>query len=70
MNKFPAFTAAREEQLAITNFGDLRYTGWGGGVPLVVAGEGGGCGGRQRLAGGGGRRPGRAGGGGAKGELG
>ena len=22
----------------ITNFGDLRYTGWGGGVPLVVDG--------------------------------
>lgn len=44
-----AFTAAREgvesrvigqksraEEFAITNFGDLRYTGWGGGVPLVV----------------------------------
>lgn len=31
--------AAREEQFAITNFGDLRYTGWGGGVPVVVAGE-------------------------------
>ena len=44
-----AFTAAREgiesrvigeksraEDFAITNFGDLRYTGWGGGVPRVV----------------------------------
>jgi glc operon protein GlcG len=44
-----AFTAAREgvesqvigersraEGFAITNFGDLRYTGWGGGVPIVV----------------------------------
>lgn len=28
--------ASREEQFPITNFGDLRYTGWGGGVPLVV----------------------------------
>lgn len=27
--------AARDEGFAITNFGDLRYTGWGGGVPLV-----------------------------------
>ncbi len=46
-----AFTAARErvesavigqksrsEDFAITNFGDLRYTGWGGGVPVVVDG--------------------------------
>ena len=46
-----AFTAAREgiasaeigaksrdENFPITNFGDLRYTGWGGGVPLVVDG--------------------------------
>lgn len=31
--------ASREEQFAITNFGDLRYTGWGGGVPVIVAGE-------------------------------
>ncbi len=42
-----AFTAARErrpswevgqasrvEEFPITNFGDLRYTGWGGGVPI------------------------------------
>jgi glc operon protein GlcG len=31
--------AARREQFPITNFGDLRYTGWGGGVPVVLAGE-------------------------------
>jgi len=43
-----AFTAAREgveskeigarsraEGFPITNFGDLRYTGWGGGVPVM-----------------------------------
>ena len=49
MNK--AFTAARErtssqsigqksraDGFPITNFGDLRYTGWGGGVPLEVDG--------------------------------
>jgi glc operon protein GlcG len=47
-----AFTAARErvesaslgersrtEGFPLTNFGDPRYVGWGGGVPLVVAGE-------------------------------
>ncbi|TFH15551.1 MAG: heme-binding protein [Acidimicrobiales bacterium] len=47
-----AFTAARErtpsrnvgeasraENFPMTNFGDPRYTGWGGGVPLVVAGD-------------------------------
>jgi glc operon protein GlcG len=46
-----AFTAARErvesaeigersrsEKFAITNFGDLRYTGWGGGVPIETEG--------------------------------
>jgi glc operon protein GlcG len=46
-----AFTAAREgveshelgersraEGFPITNFGDLRYTGWGGGVPIVEDG--------------------------------
>jgi glc operon protein GlcG len=31
--------ASREEQFAITNFGDLRYTGWGGGLPIVVDGK-------------------------------
>lgn len=43
-----AFTAARErgesgllgersrqENFPMTNFGDLRYTGWGGGVPIL-----------------------------------
>ena len=30
--------ASREEDFAITNFGDLRYTGWGGGAPIVVDG--------------------------------
>lgn len=47
-----AFTAAREQSpsqaighksrdkpFPMTNFGDLRYTGWGGGVPLLVDGE-------------------------------
>jgi len=29
---------AREEGFPITNFGDLRYTGWGGGVPVVLGG--------------------------------
>ena len=46
-----AFTASRErvessvigeksraEEFAITNFGDLRYTGWGGGVPIEIEG--------------------------------
>jgi glc operon protein GlcG len=50
MNK--AFTAAREgkeskavgqasrdEGFPMTNFGDLRYTGWGGGVPLTYQGK-------------------------------
>jgi glc operon protein GlcG len=31
--------ASRQENFAMTNFGDLRYTGWGGGVPIVVEGE-------------------------------
>lgn len=30
--------AAREQGFPITNFGDLRYTGWGGGVPLLSQG--------------------------------
>lgn len=46
-----AFTAAREQKpsravgessrsqnFPMTNFGDLRYTAWGGGVPLVYQG--------------------------------
>jgi glc operon protein GlcG len=31
--------AAREQGFPITNFGDLRYTGWGGGVPIVFESE-------------------------------
>lgn len=47
-----AFTAARERRptaeiglesrtvtCAMTNFGDLRYTAWGGGIPIVLKGE-------------------------------
>jgi len=30
--------ASRAEQFPLTNFGDLRYTGWGGGVPIQVDG--------------------------------
>jgi glc operon protein GlcG len=30
---------ARDESIPITNFGDLRYTGWGGGLPVVIDGE-------------------------------
>ena len=47
-----AYTAAREQKpskavgqasvaegFPMTNFGDLRYTAWGGGVPIVYGGE-------------------------------
>jgi glc operon protein GlcG len=47
-----AFTAARQQQeskavgeaskkdgFPMTNFGDLRYTAWGGGIPLVYRGQ-------------------------------
>ena len=47
-----AFTAARERQeskaigdesrdrpFPMTNYGDLRYTAWGGGVPILYQGE-------------------------------
>ncbi len=47
-----AFTAAREgvesavigersraDGFPMTNFGDLRYTGWGGGVPVIQDGQ-------------------------------
>ena len=47
-----AFTAAREgvesgvlgersrtEEFPLTNYGDPRYIGWGGGVPIVVGGH-------------------------------
>ena len=30
---------AREEGWAMTNYGDLRYTGWGGGVPIRFHGQ-------------------------------
>jgi len=30
--------ASRDDGFPMTNFGDLRYTGWGGGVPLEVDG--------------------------------
>ena len=31
--------ASIEEQFPMTNFGDLRYTAWGGGVPIKVNGK-------------------------------
>jgi len=31
--------AARREGFSTTNFGDLRYVTWGGGVPVVAHGE-------------------------------
>jgi len=31
--------SSREEGFPMTNFGDLRYTAWGGGVPVVVHGQ-------------------------------
>lgn len=31
--------ASRDEAFPMTNFGDLRYVGWGGGVPVVVDGR-------------------------------
>ena len=31
--------SSREEGFPMTNFGDLRYTAWGGGVPVVVQGQ-------------------------------
>jgi glc operon protein GlcG len=30
---------SREEGFPMTNFGDLRYTGWGGGVPITYQGK-------------------------------
>jgi glc operon protein GlcG len=32
-------SASRTEGFPMTNFGDLRYVGWGGGVPIVVEGQ-------------------------------
>ncbi len=31
--------AARAEDFPLTNFGEIGYVGWGGGVPIVVDGE-------------------------------
>jgi glc operon protein GlcG len=31
--------ASRQQGFPITNFGDLRYTGWGGGVPIRRDGQ-------------------------------
>ena len=31
--------ASREKGFPMTNFGDLRFTGWGGGVPIVYQGR-------------------------------
>jgi glc operon protein GlcG len=31
--------ASRSENFPMTNFGDLRYTGWGGGVPIFHEGQ-------------------------------
>jgi glc operon protein GlcG len=30
---------SRDEDWPLTNFGDLSYTGWGGGVPVVYEGQ-------------------------------
>ena len=30
---------SREEGFPMTNFGDLRYVGWGGGIPVTVEGQ-------------------------------
>lgn len=30
---------SREEGFPMTNFGDLRYTAWGGGVPVIYQGK-------------------------------
>jgi glc operon protein GlcG len=31
--------ASRKEGFPMTNFGDLRYTAWGGGVPILYEGQ-------------------------------
>jgi len=31
--------AARQDDFPMTNFGDKRFTGWGGGVPIFHAGQ-------------------------------
>lgn len=32
-------TASRNENFPMTNFGDLRYIGWGGGMPILREGQ-------------------------------
>jgi glc operon protein GlcG len=36
---FAVGQASREAPFPMTNFGDLRYTGWGGGVPIIYNGK-------------------------------
>ena len=31
--------ASHEDPFPMTNFGDLRYTAWGGGVPILIDGQ-------------------------------
>lgn len=31
--------SSREKQFPMTNFGELRYVSWGGGVPVIVEGQ-------------------------------
>lgn len=31
--------ASRDQGFPMTNFGDLRYTAWGGGVPIIYQGQ-------------------------------
>jgi glc operon protein GlcG len=31
--------SSRRDLFPMTNFGDLRYTGWGGGVPILYGGQ-------------------------------
>jgi glc operon protein GlcG len=31
--------ASRKDGFPMTNYGDLRYTGWGGGIPVINEGE-------------------------------
>ena len=38
-SRIAANNRARTDGFPLTNFGDLRYTGWGGGVPLEVEGR-------------------------------
>lgn len=31
--------ASKSESFPLTNFGELRYVGWGGGVPVIIDGQ-------------------------------